>query len=576
MADKISLTNLVNLTNQTTAVNAINANNQALITAIDNTLSRDGTPPNQMGSALDMNSNRILNLQSAISTSEPVTLSQMTAALVTNGNINTGLTGVPVSAAMQPVVNASTITIAQTDLKIPTPYIDATLYGVTADGSTDDTAALQAAVTAAAGREVFLPPGTIVLTSQVSYIVPVNAVSPNFNPGMKLRGCGPEKTFIDNRVSNNSCLYTAGISGTTYSYGGYIKDLTIKTTTNPVVSHGIEIYACYQHTVENVHVIGLSGDGMRVTNNSSDADASNIVVFRKCRFENCLNGLNCNFALGVVQTSFMRVEDSLFSGNTTGWRYIGLDGMLINGGFVINTTGLNIVSNSGSNAQFTSLNTSFENNGIAINANGLQGGEFIQTELAGSNAAFSSTQAVLLTGCSCVKFSGTRVRISSSPHTLWTFGTNSICNEICNSFYNNYDNAGQARYALTGSGLYGNRFDDSFDSVQVGRQNGILNITAANGANENLGIPIEGAAFFFAGITGSFNIGGLTNGYDGRRLTLFNTTGQVLTLNNEDSSSTAANRLRMDNSSNVTINNNGSCMFLYNANISRWMLVGHG
>ena len=105
---KVTLTNLVNLTNQTTAVNAINANNAVLTTAMDNTLSRDGTQPNQMNATLDMNSNRMINLPSATSTTEPVTLSQMTGALVNNGNIVTGLTGVPVSAAMQPVVNAST------------------------------------------------------------------------------------------------------------------------------------------------------------------------------------------------------------------------------------------------------------------------------------------------------------------------------------------------------------------------------------------------------------------------------------------------------------------------------------
>lgn len=72
MTDKIVLTNLVNLQNETTAVNAINANNAVLTTAMDNTLSRDGTSPNQMGANLDMNSNRVLNLPAPISADEPV------------------------------------------------------------------------------------------------------------------------------------------------------------------------------------------------------------------------------------------------------------------------------------------------------------------------------------------------------------------------------------------------------------------------------------------------------------------------------------------------------------------------
>lgn len=133
---KVSLTNLVNLQNETTAVNAINANNAALTAAIENTLSRDGTAPNQMQSTLDMNSNRIINLPTAISVTEPVTLAQMTAALVANGNINTGLTGVPVSSAMQPVVNASTIpaAVALLNLSIRTRLVADTTFYVSPTG----------------------------------------------------------------------------------------------------------------------------------------------------------------------------------------------------------------------------------------------------------------------------------------------------------------------------------------------------------------------------------------------------------------------------------------------------------
>lgn len=119
MAELVNLTNLANLQNETTAVTAINANNSAITTAFNDVLSRSGTAPNQMQSTLDMNNNRIINLPAAISTTEPVTLAQMGAALVANGNINTGLTGVPVSAAMQPVVNAVTTAAAVALLGIP-------------------------------------------------------------------------------------------------------------------------------------------------------------------------------------------------------------------------------------------------------------------------------------------------------------------------------------------------------------------------------------------------------------------------------------------------------------------------
>ncbi len=69
---KIVLTDLANLQNETTAVNAINDNNATLEAAFDNTLSLDGTSPNEMLSSLDMNSNDIINLPAPTSNFSPV------------------------------------------------------------------------------------------------------------------------------------------------------------------------------------------------------------------------------------------------------------------------------------------------------------------------------------------------------------------------------------------------------------------------------------------------------------------------------------------------------------------------
>jgi hypothetical protein len=74
---KITLTDLVNLQNETTAVNAINNNSDAIEAAFDNTLSRDGSAPNQMEALIDMNSNRIVNLPEAISDLEPLRVTDL-------------------------------------------------------------------------------------------------------------------------------------------------------------------------------------------------------------------------------------------------------------------------------------------------------------------------------------------------------------------------------------------------------------------------------------------------------------------------------------------------------------------
>lgn len=94
MTDKITLTNLVNLTNETTAVNAINTNNAVIVAAFDNTLSLDGTSPNQMNANFDMNSNHILNLPAPMTSTEPLRLTDANTlnggGTITVSNLPTG------------------------------------------------------------------------------------------------------------------------------------------------------------------------------------------------------------------------------------------------------------------------------------------------------------------------------------------------------------------------------------------------------------------------------------------------------------------------------------------------------
>ncbi len=71
---KLSLSDIANLENQSSVVATLNANNTLIENALEVTLSRDGTIPNEMVADLDMNSNRIMNLPDPTNNSEPVTL----------------------------------------------------------------------------------------------------------------------------------------------------------------------------------------------------------------------------------------------------------------------------------------------------------------------------------------------------------------------------------------------------------------------------------------------------------------------------------------------------------------------
>lgn len=85
---KITLSNIGNLADTTTAQTTINNNSAAITTAIDNTISRDGTLPNVMNASFDMNLFQILNLPAPATGLSPLRLQDLStfvgAGTVTN------------------------------------------------------------------------------------------------------------------------------------------------------------------------------------------------------------------------------------------------------------------------------------------------------------------------------------------------------------------------------------------------------------------------------------------------------------------------------------------------------------
>ena len=103
MTDKITLSNVADLTQSITAATTINTNSAIIQTAMDNTLSRDGTQPNQMGSNLDMNNNQIINLPAPASANSPM---RLTDAVGAGGTITINNTSnVPAGGATGNILN---------------------------------------------------------------------------------------------------------------------------------------------------------------------------------------------------------------------------------------------------------------------------------------------------------------------------------------------------------------------------------------------------------------------------------------------------------------------------------------
>ena len=123
---KITLNSVGSIIDATTAATTINNNNTIIQTAMDNTLSRDGTIPNTMGSTLDMNSNRILNLPSPVTATDPLRLQELSnfnnlgviATVPTGGTAGQVLAKTSSTDYAMNWVNESTEVIAGTNILV--------------------------------------------------------------------------------------------------------------------------------------------------------------------------------------------------------------------------------------------------------------------------------------------------------------------------------------------------------------------------------------------------------------------------------------------------------------------------
>lgn len=459
-------------------------------------------------------------------------------------------------------------------------FVNVLDYGVDNTGATDTSTALQAAINAAAGVPVYLPAGTYRLDTAITY-----STTAEWAPGLKLFGDGAGKTIIDNRVANGSCITAQSTSSNNFQLEGYIRDLEITTTTSPAASNGIDLKAVYQFEVANVYIHDLTGNGAQITCLLGDADAANNVAFRNCRIENCDIGINSNYAAGVVQPSFIKVDKCFFSGHTTaGWKYAGLNGYCTNSAFAaMGCAGVWFWFNGTNNGQFTMTATSFENCGNSsqpsVRIDSLTSGAFSNVEIANTvQITTKPIYGVLMTstgsgeGQANVTWDNTYVRIGSSftPMTMFSFGASSYECRVTNTLWQSYDASGQERYYNAGSS---NTLSNAFSQVVQGTVAG-TNLAPVNGANQDFALPLDGSSWVVSGPSGAFSFGGFTNGIPGRELILVNLSGQTMTLTYEDTSSTAANRIRADNGSNVTINVNGAARLMY-VN-SRWQVISKG
>lgn len=242
---KVTLNDLANLQNETTATNTLNSNNAVIETAFDNTLSRDGTFPNQMETVLDMNSNAIINLPTPVSNYEPIRLIDVNTI---NGSGIT-VSPLPTGGTSGQVLTKNSATNFDTSWVTPTiTILTPEQFGYTTYGTGDAGPAINAAIASVpAGNGI-----RITLGEHLYRVVTPIVVSKDF---VWIQGSGLGTVINYAPTLSNTSLFTwSNPAVTTGIYSGRLTDMQIISGDTSRVKTAINLIDVGEMEVSQIYI----------------------------------------------------------------------------------------------------------------------------------------------------------------------------------------------------------------------------------------------------------------------------------------------------------------------------------
>jgi hypothetical protein len=338
-------------------------------------------------------------------------------------------------------------------------------FGAVGDGTTDDTAAIQAAIDAAQGKPVYAPSGTYKITSTVSM---TSYGTNTFRQGCQLIGDGIGKTIFDNQVSSAPMfnLIASGTAGSHFSMGAQLSGFNVIRTTTETNQTAIKIITSYMVRLEQIHINGMTGKGIHIPTILGDNDGSNMVTLNQVRIENCSGwGIDAVGNLNRNELSFVQMNQVFIQacGTNDGLAIPTSGGMTWKGqiltmeqcGFTIcENVAFYVVGQAGLGQTVDLQSTTFENNnkkGVLVTGVKMFRGRNIQFY---NNDGYTATNGIEFDGASDVianvDLNGVVVRATAGNNAYTAFkisGANadlSNCS-VQNVAWDNFDYAGQVR-----------------------------------------------------------------------------------------------------------------------------------
>lgn len=337
-------------------------------------------------------------------------------------------------------------------------------FGVKSDGVTDNSAAITAAF--AARIPLYDDGGTYVIQTSVAI---TSLATSTFNQGPIFYGAGIGKTIFDNQVSSAPMFDIAagGTPGTNFLMGLCLKGFKVIRSTSETAQAAIRLKTSYMVSLEQIHIIGMTGDGIRIPCLVGDNDGSNMVSMKQVRVENCSGwGIDLAGASGFNETSFIYMEHCFVQGcGTTDGAYqppsggVKWKGQILTMqqcAFTLNENCALWIPGEAGAAQTVDLqDTTFENNkNRSLFCRGVSRFKARNVQFY-NNDSFTSTVACEFEGDSFVirgiEIDGVVVRATAgnNPYTAFKIsGANTDLNScrVRNVVWDNFDFTGQTRF----------------------------------------------------------------------------------------------------------------------------------